>query len=436
MKKLRTLIALLICAAMLLGSAGMAAGGKEISLNDIVVSVNGEELLNLSGIGINIGVAERDGGAGLHIGLNANGESVADVEAALQGNMLYMAADGISKVYGLDLLNVVGTAMEETQFTITAEDEAALMALVMEASAILPSCLTLVEETDETAHFRLNVTEAQVDALLKALAGLLDNHPELFADSYYDNFSEMIADMEVKLSLKGDVLMTDAGMSAELYLVGTEIESGEASGIAIQLGMATATEENTDQLDIYFSMGEGMSEEDTVQYFESAFSLWITDGNFDSFTGAFQTTDTEDGLYFALASGDYTEDGMWGLEFGLLDESVMLIARGNMNSGVADLSVYEDVISLSYEMENGVGAYALEGTIEGDTFSVTANGKLSGTLGEWLIPAGTEAVDIMSLTEDDVNMLAMEGLSVAMGAMSAMAQANPLIASLLTEMMG
>ena len=69
------------------------------------------------------------------------------------------------------------------------------------------------------------------------------------------------------------------------------------------------------------------------------------------------------------------------------------------------------------------------------TGDVMRDFTVTDTDGAWMIPAGSESIDIMSMSDQQSNVLMMEGMSVLMGALSSLAQANNTLASLISSMM-
>lgn len=437
MKRIKTLLAMLLCVAMLLSSAAFAASGTELSFNDILYTdENGEPMLDLGGVGLNLGFAENDGAIGLHLGLNANNESVADIQLTLQGNRLLMAMDGVSKVYSLDLASIIADSLGSS-ISLSEADLEALLTFVTDASGILANS---VATGDDGITITIDVSEEQVDALLAALAKMLDTHPELFANSEYDSFSEVIADMDAKLSLQGSIVPTDAGFESSFYLIATDIESGEVSTLALIVAFDIVTENDTDQYDIYVNFGIGADKEEVVMSPYSAYiGLQYIDDQFDSFIFLAGTTtetgDMEEGFYFAYISPTFDSEKKWYVKTGTMDDSSLLSASCNMSDGNVTIKADDDTIEMGYAMENGEGIYKLVTDIDGVSNELSANGKLYNTEGEWLLPAETEAVDLMSLDEDGMNMLMMEALSAVLNALSAMGQANVLIGELVSSMM-
>lgn len=437
MKKIKTLLAMLLCVAMLLSSAALAGSGTELSINDILYSdENGEPMLDLGGVGLNLGFAENDGAIGLHLGLNANNESVADIQLTLQGNRLLMAMDGVSKVYSLDLASIISESIG-SEISFNEADLEALLTFVTDASGILANS---VATGDDGVTITIDVSEEQVDALLAALAKMLDTHPELFAGSEYNSFSDVIADMDAKLSLQGAIVPTDAGFESSFYLIATDIESGEVSTLAFIVAFDIVTENDTDQYNIYMNFGVGANEEEIEMSPYSAYiGLQYIDEQFDGFTflvgTVSETGEIEEGFYFEYISPTFDSEKKWHVKIGTMDDSSLLSASCNMSDGNVTIKADDDTIELSYAMENGEGAYKLVTDIDGVVNELSANGKLYNTEGEWLLPAETEAIDLMTLDENGMNALMMEALSAVMNALSAMGQANVLIGELVSSLM-
>ena len=117
-----------------------------------------------------------------------------------------------------------------------------------------------------------------------------------------------------------------------------------------------------------------------------------------------------------------------------LDESAGLEADCSAQDGSVVLFADDDYISLQYAISGAEGEYLMNISADGMEISASAASSISADDGAWIIPADAQSVDIMGLTEAQLNVLQMEAMTVAMNALAKMAAANPLIASLIGEM--
>jgi len=443
MKRMIRFIALVLSAVMLLSATAVASGGQ-LEIKDIIINISDEMNLDFSGLGLELAAAEVDGGAGIRLGLNAGGADAANIYACVQGNQLLIGADGVGSVYSLDLSSVAAQAPVELpveNFALSAEDEAAIMALGQEAMQVLSGAVTPLEsqEIDGVAYEILNIYIGpdQVDSLLAKLAVVLDNHPELFAESGYNNFSEMLADLEVKFSVEGFAAISESGFDAELYLVGTDVDDGEREGLGLQIAgtMESDPTSGADVVALSAILGEGVDGSNFEAEIVIDSYLLMVNGAFASFEISVADAEyEEDGLYAAFSAPVMSEAGHWNLSLVALDESVGFEADCSAADGSIVFFADEDYISLRYAINGADGEYLLNISADGTEIAASAKSSISADDGAWIIPADGQTVNVMTLTEDQMNLLQMEAMTVAMTALAKMAAVNPTVAALLGQM--
>lgn len=444
MKRMIRLIALLVCAAMLLSATAMAAGGQ-IELKDLVINAGEGMALDLSGIGLSMGFAENQTGAGIHVGLTANGQKAADLKLCVQDDKLLIGADGVNSVYSLDLESVVSAIQTQLPsaggFSISPQDAAAFQALAEEAMMVLSGAVTPLQmyEQDGVSYqiYNISVTADQVDSLLNKLAVLLDRHPELAAQMGIGSFNSQFRQLPNRFSVEGFAAVSENGFDCEVYLVGTDKEDGERIGIC--LSVAGVSERDADAgaeaIAIRIDMGDGLPEEG----FESAFIIdaymLLVNGEFISFEVNMRDAYyEEDGIYAVLTSPVMDENSHWTLNILTLDEAAGFELSCDADDGVAVIFADDEYVSLGYVIDGAEGKYELNTNVDGEAISIGFASSISADNGEWIIPAGTASTDVLSLTEQQINVLYMEAMTVAINALARMAAANPTIAGMLGDL--
>lgn len=442
MKRMMRLIALVLCAVMLLSATAFAAGGQ-IEIKDIVLSMPGMNL-DLSGLGLELAAAEKDGGAGIRVGLNAAGADAANLYACVQDNQLLIGADGVGTVYSLDLASVASQLPVEVPsqgMTFSPEDQAAIEAIGMEAMMMFSGAVTPLgqQDVDGVAYeiYNINVSADQVDNLLKKVAVLLDAHPEIFAESEYRNFTDMINKMQVRFSLEGFAAVSDNGFDAEVYLISTEKGDGERFGVGLQIAGISERDPQGDSEAIAINAQLGIG--DNNGSFEPAVDIesymLFKGGEFASLEiSAAESGYESNGVYAAFSSPVLNGDDKWSLNLVALDGTAGVELACNTRNGEINFFADEDYINFQYQINGADAAFALNMDADGVNMGVNLATTVSADDGAWIIPAGTQGVDILTLTDAQMNVLKMEAMTVAMTALSKMAVANPTVAGLLGEM--
>ena len=441
MKRMLRLIALVVCAVMLLNAAAFAAGGQ-IEIKDVVLSMPGMNL-DFSGLGLELAAAEKDGGAGIRVGLNAAGADAANLYACVQDNQLLIGAEGVGTVYSLNLASVVSqlpVGVPSQGLSVSPQDQAAAAALAQEAMMVFGSAVSPLgtQDVDGVTYeiYNISISTDQVDGLLKKLAVLLDNHPEIFTRTGYRNFTDMLSRMKVRLSVEGFAAVSDNGFDAEVYLVSTGKQDGERCGIGVQIaGISEKTvTSGAEVVAVNALIGEGDSSANFEGEIVIDTYMLLQGGEFASFETSIADAEYgEDGLYAAFSSPVLNGADKWKLNLVTLDEEAGLDVTCDAQSGELNFFADEDYINLKYQVSGAEAAIALNMDADGVNMGANFTAALSADDGAWMIPAGTQSVDIMSLTDAQMNVLRMEAMSLAMTAVSKMAVANSTVAAMLGQ---
>lgn len=447
MKRMIRLIALLVCAAMLLSTSAVASGAQ-IEIKDITLSDGGENFLDFSGLGITLGAAENAGGMGLQLGVNAGGAKAAAVQLCLQDDKILLGADGVNTVYSVDLNSVISLIRTQLpdmrNFSLSPADQAAAEAIVQEAMMVFGNAVTPLQtyEMDGVSYqiYNISISADQIDGLLAKIAALLDKHPELAAQMGVERFADVFKDMPNRISVEGFAAVSDRGFDCEVYLVGTHKGNGERYGVCISAAGASEYDAaaGAEAIAVKVDMGEGLPEEG----FESEFIIdtyaLMVKGRFVSFEVDMHDADFEDeGVYAVCTSPVMSDNGHWSFNVVTLDGSAGFELDCDVDDGTAVMFADDEYISFNYEM-SGVnyvnGKYNLDMNIDGERIIANASSSITPDDGAWIIPAGGATVDVLNLTEAQMNVLKMEAMTVGLTAMAKMAAVSPLIASLLGNM--
>jgi len=444
MKILIRILALALCTVMLL-SAGALAAGKEISLENVAIVIDGTQKLDLSGVGLNLGFVSDADGAGMHIGLSAGDESVLDIQACLRGDVLQIAADGVKDVYSMnlaDLATAMQTQMPAGGFAYSASDRTAAMALVEQAKEVLAQSVTPDGEVELDgivySVYNVSVSAEQVQGLLDGLAVLLNDHPELFMDSEYDNFSAVLADMDAVISLEGLILEAEDEFVAELYPILTDVDDGESETLLIYVegntepGEAAGTTVQT----LVTILGELEDDGSIDQQAAIALNYLEKAGEFGMLEVQISDIESTEGVYLGVSAPELNEDAKWHGIFQSLSGEFALSVEGNDHDGGVLLESEGEYISLAYIIEGEKAQYGLSMLMDGSTVEIVADGSITDSEGEWMIPADAQTVDLSTMDEAKINALSMEFMSVTMNALARLSQANQVIAALISGAMG
>lgn len=486
MKKMHKLFSMLLAVAMLLSSVVALAEAPTaemyfLKVGDFVVSMDGEEMVDLTGLNIELGAGATDTGAPVVIA-NVNGGETTAASAQLvvtDEGKLVANLDGLSKTFTLDLAALmtpenIQKAMDMLAEMFTEEELAAL-------GAMYTAIMTMTSEDGlvaiETAYAdymaeiegllidKLAVAEASYsfvmgeDAEVPAteitltMDGALMNAVLEAAVKFYDNVPGVLDMINAALALEGEGPVTSYGdlmemeeveavlqdMSINLAVYESEdavytdvmmnIMAGDEVAGSFVLGMAAA-EDNLSGVLVADVDGVELQGEMAVANGEIAAHLAMVEGEETTelatlWIGPDETYGTLGSIVFMPAD----EDEAFGFAYGVSDEQVVINiydAYTNIEAGGSD---------------NGDGSFKLFAKVEedGTTTEISLNAGLvveeidASFINELAAAEEINIVDLVNGTANEEDLAALENelMPIAMSALGALGQNVPGLAELL-----
>lgn len=264
MKKFGTMaLALLLCLLMALpmGAIAEEAPAIRLDLTDPVVSMDGEPILDLTGLGLHLlgAVDEADENISMQLSVTGGDETALNAVAEIAGEKLLAKLDGMTNLYSAVIekdayLTVNGENLLENP--AVKELESAAMALAMgelpdklgnliaeEGGKVADKVVYVGTEShemisgeQEAAHVSLELTAEETTAIIEALLKLLDE------DADFAAFMQALNNLAGEDVLEGNKLLDlykDAGIGAGVVV---DIYSGE-TGSAVEVALELTSEE-------------------------------------------------------------------------------------------------------------------------------------------------------------------------------------------------
>lgn len=282
---MKKLLAILLGALMLLSAFAVAEGGS-VTLGNVQISANGQMMVDLRGLELELAAAQGDGGMGVRIALDYDGKGRDEVIGWLSDAVLALKASFLSNTYCMDLEEIgqmVGSDLSpetagDLLNQIPAEDMAAVMSIAVAAQECFQTGVTDGGEAEidgaRYAVTSIEITEAQTGKVMDAVFALLDNHPEILSDSEFSSFSELRQAVNPQLSASGSVYTGDAGCLVDVTLSVSAAmlpepaklkvyaeqkagDAGDAQQLHIELAVDAMDQNGTLSLDVALAADDG-----------------------------------------------------------------------------------------------------------------------------------------------------------------------------------
>lgn len=287
---MKKLLAILMTLVMLLTTCAFAESdtdGAKITLSDIVVYAGEAAMLDLTGLSLGVGVHVGEAGKGMQLTLGALENEVLALNMALAGKQLLLGMTGVTGVYsvdiaataesmGVDVDAVSNLDVEEVMGKISAEDQMALMSLLMEAMVVVQSGVT-TGMTGEIDGVTCDVTTVEVAAesikpLLEKAVVILDNYSYLLEESGFESFSQMYNEIKPAIGVSGTILESEDSGVIDFVVNGSVMDGAQSGQLKLY---AKGEEAADDSVNLYIEIGVGAGEES----YALGFNLNVVDEN-------------------------------------------------------------------------------------------------------------------------------------------------------------
>ena len=463
---MKKLLSVLICVVMLLTACAFAEG-SELTISNVAITMGEESTIDLSGIDLHLAAADNEAGGGLRIALGANGEEVISAVASINEQGIALAMDGLSSSYTVSMEDIMAMLAEDPDFQqlmqliaaldFTEQDLVELLGIIETFMANVDASIseTGSEEIDGVTYqtYAINFGEEGYDALFGGLAALLDKHPALVGmimdGTGYSTLGEAYEASGFRMRAEGGMVSSESEVEIDLTGYASTADGEEVAVNGYGYMVVGADEEaGVEMLDMSLAMSEIVDEEYVDMFEVNGCVTTVTEtGELAAFDGYIVvpdgTSDEEDayeGVIFGLYSPALTGTGLWQISIGDWNETVSFdVSFGNADGvdGVYGLIVAEEAeISYYIETVEGVGTAGIAFADAEEFVEVTADVAITETDGAWLAVDTTNAVDILTITEEQVETVSMEAMVALMGALSELAAANDTVAMLVGGLMG
>lgn len=443
---MKKLLAILLCAALLLSACAFAEG-KELTLSNIQLKANGSPI-DLSGIDLRLAYARDGESTGARLAIDGNGAELASLTASLQGDKLLLAAAGISSVYALG----VEREQSDTETVFFTEQDLSDLKAVWDGwrEEVKAACTELEsEESAGTAckNYEISISEEQSAALALGIADILDRQnairttvqTELGADS----LRALVETSGIAVSAAGTMRVAEQEQEESFDLLLTISSPGldEPEQVGAELVFARLADEGSgDQgLDVSLCLYDP---DDAQNVDDIELGLTITlDGETEAFTGmdgyALRSDgETDEGLYFGVYGPETQGNGLWQISLASLDDSFSANIAFGKSEDLDGLYVLVYSGDSALELYYDAGQVGLSAFNGDESYSITANAEVSDTDGSWLALDGTNAVDAMNMTSAQSQNLRTELMALLLNLISGLASSNETVAALIGGLMG
>lgn len=464
---MKKLLAMLLAVLMLISACAVAEetfGGKLV-VRDMVISVDGESALDLSGVDLTLAMAGDDVQSALRLAVDAAGANVLNAIAAFDAEKMTIRADGISDVYSLsyeDLIALIEEAVGDVDLSEAfmrgfetgvavgsgaAEGEvpAEISALMEHATEILPNTIsdggTETIDGVEYAVMNIDISEEQMDLLLDDVAAIVDLYAaDRLKDNGYDNCAQLFDEQQLRMSVDGEVCMSDAEIVASINVNAITKDETEPETLNIYVDVTEDAENGA--VDVYGVFSEVDGEEiDEIGSFLATYTE--ADGEFAKFDlGIYDEGSNEASFYMSVSAPAAQDEGLWEFYLSIEDGtdtvsfSLDFGSVDSQNQIYAYLSANEQNIYLDYAGADGVGTLSI-GVMDGEESvgNVSAIVELAADDGAWLPGAADTTVNMLTIDDAQMQKLSMEGTNLLMNALSGLSQANESLAAMIGSMM-
>ena len=463
---MKKLLSVLICVAMLLTACAFAEG-SQLTISNVSLTAGDGSSLDFSGIDLRLAAADNEAGGGLRVALGANGEEVISGVASINEQGVVLAMDGLSNAYTISVDDIMTMLAEDPDFQqmmqlmaamdFTEQDLVELVAIFETFMANVQGSIseTGTEEIDGASYqtYAVNFGEEGYDALFGGLAALLDKHPALVGmimdGTGYNTVTEAYEASGFKMRAEGVAISGETEVEVDLMGYASAEGMEEVAVNSYVYVTAGADEEaGVEAVDMSMVLSEVVDEEyigivelnGCITYVTETGELAAFDGYIVVPTGTVDGEDVYEGVNFGLYGPALTGTGLWQISISDWNETVSFdVSFGNADGvdGVYGMLAAEEAeISCYVELVEGVGAAGIA-FADGEEFvEVTADVAITETDGAWLNVDTTNAVDILTITDEQVETVSMEAMIALMGAVSELASANDTVAMLVGGLMG
>lgn len=254
---MKKMIAMLLCAVMLLCSCAMAES-YGVTMENIYVSQNDMMLVDLSNLGIVFEAAEEDGNFDLRVALEAAGEEALALIVSGSADGVLASMTGVSDVYGIDAatLEMLASSAAEMvtdqipteSFELPQEEMEAVYALGERFGMAVMTGMGTQDpvEIDGVTYevMTLNVTEEALRPIIDDLAKLLDNYSEVLADTGFESFTDMVQKTDLQLSIVGELYAADDAGIVDLSIGMSMLDGSETAALAFSGSFAQGAAED------------------------------------------------------------------------------------------------------------------------------------------------------------------------------------------------
>ena len=218
---MKKLLAILLCAVMLLSACALAEG-RQITVKNVALTSNGTVALDLSALEAVIDVAAEGEAAGARLDITANGSSLGSVVAALVGQEALLQINAMtSSAYALDVSGLDLSSVTSSVENVMAEDNgAAFDAVLAQLDGIVTDGgVTTLNGMDYQTTL-ISISEEQMAALIAAaaeqnasVAEQMDGMSVSLSGAYYDAEGSDIVDASMSFDYDGEQM--EVGVYAE-----------------------------------------------------------------------------------------------------------------------------------------------------------------------------------------------------------------------------
>lgn len=459
---MKKLLSVLICIAMLMTGFAFAEGGK-LTISNVSISDNEGNALDLSGIDLSLAAAGDDAGAGLRVAVGANGEDVLSGVATLSEQGVVLKLDGMKNAYTVSFADVMMMLMADPEFQqlmqlvsaldFTEEDLAELMAIMEQFELAYEASITDtgIQEIDGVAYetYAINFPEAGYDAAYRGIFGLLDKHPALVSmlleGSGYASMMEVYEAMGLRVRAEGTIIANESEAEVDLTGYGSSNDM-EEMGINFYAYLTNGRDEEAGveavDLSLLVSALEDGELFNVVEANGCVTNVSAT-GELASFDGYLLVNDGFDewsGFTFGLYSPQMTGTGLWLITIGDSNGEVSFNLSFGEEDGVSGIygqfGDAENQLSFFAELQGSEGEIGFA-TAEGDyEMEFLADVAFSADDCAWMRVDTTNAVNLLTITEEQTETAGMEAMMVLMNALSELAAANDDFAIMMGNLMG
>ncbi len=459
---MKKIIAIILC--MLLAVAPMAmAEGCDLKISNMSANILGTEFA-LKDIELVLGVGGNDSGAGMHIGVNAGGSSVADIVLGINSEKLLAHAEGISDVYSVDLqtiFDLIGNLLE--QFNVDMEQTTggenildvvknsanqALQSLYSIAGNWIISAGTIAEALDgavtadgdveidgeKAVQYKVFVSEEDAQIVLNEIGARLGELLNRFGQAKAAERIAEILNGGVRFSVDGAIAIGETRCKGEFVLNVRNEEADLNSALVLTVNGSEAEREG---LNIANTHIEISAEDDGERNNLSAIDTAVYSVN-EQFAGIeiSSSVPDQDPVVVRLYLPAIQANGV--TEFSIRQDAAQMELNIQFNDGMfkAALSAMDQYLNLAI---NRLSEKAVNITFDayfgGQGFTVSLDAAIEANDAAWLKTDATNTVDIFTIDDAQLQKLQNEAMLKLMGLLGTVAGSSDALAGLIGQMM-